>query len=307
MTDLKVKLTSLATASSLAVTDLIYAAINPGSTPAPRKVTVATLANAVRSALGLREVLSANRTYYVRTDGNDSNTGLVNNAGGAFLTIQKAVDTAATLDTSIYDITIQVADGTYIGNCSCKNIIGSGIVTIQGNAGTPSNVIIDGGFMKITPGTQYYIKNLLLEKVSGTAVFAINATNGSYLDLNNIVFASNGFTVHIGSDSKATVNISGNYSITGAASYHLYTLGGSLVNCINRTITITGTPAFSNYFNFCAYNSTQMIYGNTYSGAATGTRYYSFMNSVIYINAAGNATYFPGNVAGLSANGGQYL
>ena len=70
---------------------------------------------AARANLGVREQLTANRTYYVRTDGSDGNNGLANSSGGAFLTIQKAIDTVAALDLSIYNVTVQVADGTYTG------------------------------------------------------------------------------------------------------------------------------------------------------------------------------------------------
>lgn len=60
-----------------------------------------------------REKLTGNRTYYVRTDGNDANGGLTNSSGGAFLTIQKALDVVGALDLSTFTATISIADGTY--------------------------------------------------------------------------------------------------------------------------------------------------------------------------------------------------
>ena len=43
----------------------------------------------------------------------------------------------------------------------------------------------------------------------------------------------------------------------------------------------------------------------TFSGAATGTRYFAALNGIVYTNGGG-ATYFPGNAAGATATGGQY-
>jgi hypothetical protein len=48
------------------------------------------------------------------------------------------------------------------------------------------------------------------------------------------------------------------------------------------------------------------INGNTYSGAATGKRYAVATNAVLNTNGGG-ANYFPGDVAGTTATGGQYV
>jgi hypothetical protein len=105
-----------------------------------------------------REVLTANRTYYVRTDGNDSNTGLGNTSGTAFLTIQKAVDVASTLDLSVYDVTIQLGTGTWTESVTMKNAVGAGTIIIQGDLITPSNAVVRY-FTKTTSGTKYTIKD----------------------------------------------------------------------------------------------------------------------------------------------------
>lgn len=75
-------------------------------------------------------------TYYVRTDGNDSNTGTANTSGGAWLTIQKAASTVVAGDT------VEVQAGTYAEAVSetTSGSLASPIV-FNGNG----NVIV-GGF-----------------------------------------------------------------------------------------------------------------------------------------------------------------
>lgn len=61
-----------------------------------------------------RTALTANTTFYVRTDGSDSNTCLGDTAGTACLTIQGAVNKVLfNYDVAGYTPTIQVAAGTY--------------------------------------------------------------------------------------------------------------------------------------------------------------------------------------------------
>lgn len=88
----------------------------------------------------LREKLAANRTYYVRTDGSDSNTGLVNDSGGAFLTVQKAVDVACNLDLATYNVTVNVGAGTRTATTVLGSYLGVGPIYIIGDITTPSNV-----------------------------------------------------------------------------------------------------------------------------------------------------------------------
>jgi len=108
----------------------------------------------------VRDKLTAARTYYVRTDGNNACNGLTNAAGSsgacAFLTIQKAIDTVAGLDINIYNVLIQVADGTYATPAIVNGPwLGSGIVTLQGNTGTPANVLMNcAGTACIEPAPQ---------------------------------------------------------------------------------------------------------------------------------------------------------
>ena len=252
---------------------------------------------------GVRELLTAARTYYVRTDGSDSNTGLSNTAGGAFLTVQKAVDTVGALDSSIYGITISVAAGTYAPFIT-KDPVGYGGVSVVG-ASTSSVTIStsSGPCITVPTGSQkYYVTGLRLTSTdTGPAGDAISVGIGASVSGGVLDFGPCG-NFHINCSGTA---IFGSYTISGSARVHWYASNGAKLICAGYTITLTGTPAFSIAFAYGDCLSLLRVNANTFVGAATGVRYSISLNSAIYVNGAG-ASYLPGSTAGSAASGGQY-
>ncbi|MEK4353388.1 hypothetical protein MKX41_21395 [Paenibacillus sp. FSL R5-0475] len=72
---------------------------------------------------------SADITYYVRTDGNDSNNGLANTAAGAFKTIGKAISSIpSVVNHAVY---INIASGTYAETLNMGGFSGAGKIYIN--------------------------------------------------------------------------------------------------------------------------------------------------------------------------------
>lgn len=257
---------------------------------------------------GGRPTLTENRTYFVRTDGSDSNDGLTNAVGGAFLTIQKAINVVATLDIGTYNVTISVADGTYSGGSSVVGAwLGSGTVTLTGNSANPQNCIISttsANCISLNSGARLNIGGFTFQ--TATSGSAISVANGAIVTLNAKCRFGACATYHLAVASGGRININADYEITGGALYHwnATTMGG--LSCLLRTVTLTGTPAFSISFAYAGRLGGIDCHLNTFSGAATGTRYVVEGNGVVFTNAAG-ASYLPGSAAGSSATGGQYI
>lgn len=261
-----------------------------------------------------REKLTAARTYYVRTDGSDSNTGLADTAGGAWLTLQHAYDIIrATLDFAGNTVTVQVRAGTYTGGLAISTSwLGGGALFFTGDTSTPANVIISttsANCIQVTAplgGNLGFTGFQLKTTTSGSGIFVSSPgvlVTYNQIDFNTIV-TTGIYVAAPGSSVQAVTN--GTATISGGSTSHWQAEQGGQIQARGQTVTITGTPAFS--FAFATANNAGIMFVDfeTFSGSATGTRYIITGNSVLY-TGGGGATYLPGNGAGSSSTGAQYL
>lgn len=272
-------------------------------------------AAAGRAALSVCEQLTANRTYFVRTDGSDSNSGLSDTAGGAFLTIQRAVDAAASLDIGVYDVTISVAPGTYNEGTGVKlkSLVGGGVVTIRGSGAlnTDTQVFTSGTVLQ-TQGVFYAfgitgrwrVDNLRVYSTASGITAGVLAGGSASLTVGNIDYGS-GFTIQIRALDGGSMLIDSSYSISAGAYQHYGSGQNGVIRAQGLTVSITGAPVF---VSFCtaAQGGAVVALSLTFVGSATGPRYSAQVNGVINTAGAG-ASYFPGDSAGVSVTGGQYV
>jgi hypothetical protein len=130
----------------------------------------------------------------------------------------------------------------------------------------------------------------------GSRVFVGNLDFGACTDVGMFIAAA------------AFVRPIANYTISGNCRAHVMAGRGGVFMQANPaiTVTLTGTPNFSQAFAVATETSTARVYNITFSGSATGKRYDVTMNGVLNVSGNG-ATYLPGNSAGTTATGGQYL
>jgi hypothetical protein len=267
------------------------------STGAPEDLSGAQ----ARAILSVREALSANRTYYVRNDGNNSNDGLTNSSGGAFATLQKAYDTIVGLDLKGYTATIQYG-------VSGQTLTGALNATVPVVGG---NIIIDlGGSTLSTTGNALSFATVIKATVQNGKVAASSG--------NCIAVGHKGADVTIGASMTfgacgighitsyfGVIRAYSNYTVDGSAAYHFLADQQGAFELFSYTTTLSGTP---NFGVFCLLTGGAYAFAAslTYSGSATGPRYSSTQNAIIN-TFGGGASYFPGNVAGSTATGGLYL
>ena len=260
----------------------------------------------VRTVAVMRERLSAGRTYYVRTDGNDSNTGLVDSAGGAFLTIQKAVDTVYdNLDLNGQTVTIQVQDGTYTDGVVLANgHVGEGTVLLFGNTSTPASCFVDTtseDAIRAEKGAVVTVRGFKL--ATTTSGIGLVAYTGAFISTQLMEFGDcAGSQIEIG--TGGTIIVDGDYAITGDAVSHYHAGSDGTISVAAINVAVTGSPAFSAYFAGAAEGTISFPNVTFSSTSATGPFFLAHKNGTIDIGSNNVATYIPGDASGTVNTGG---
>lgn len=263
-----------------------------------RRVTDAATVGTARP----REQLQANRTYYVRSDGNDSNTGLVNNAGGAFLTKQKAVDTISRLDLNGYVATVKVEPGTYTAGVILRPLVG-GLAVLTGDS-TPANCVISpasGSCITAIGVSGWSVSGFKTVSTGGAIQLAIQ---NSRIEITNMEYGdAAGSGIHLyGGMGAVLVTGNNDYTISAAAfGYHVFLDNNSVLYGGSRTVTLTGNPTFDTFVH--VVNGANARFPLTPSGSVTaGKKYNAAMNGTI--DSAGST--YPGPTSGTTQTGGQF-
>lgn len=255
----------------------------------------------------VRPVLRAARIYYVRTDGSDNNSGLANTAAGAFLTVQKAVDVLCTIDTSTFQATIQIADGTYAGAVVLKTYVGALPPIIRGNNTTPANVLLTNaaGHVFYANGTPLWRVLDLKMSTTGSGGDTIHITNGGKVSWGNVDFGGIVSGYHVWCDGAGSGTGESNFTISGGGAAASLSAAGGQIIINGLTINIPNNISVTNFVIANRSGGNVDGYGVTFTGAGvvTGNKYLANINGSI----TALTTVFPGTVAGSVNTGGVYF
>lgn len=285
------------------------------------------------STFSIKTRLTQDTTFYVATNGNDSNPGTETYP---WLTLTHAYTYLVdNIDAAGYVLTVQVANGTYIatgvenGTTAVLDAVGSidgcPVVFFVGNPGNPGSVVLQANncvcvSCNIT-GTILNINGFTLT-ASGTSQpyldegTGIVAYVGSIVYPNNINFGECSEYHMIGNGGQIILsprlNPDGSvlyitYTISGSAITHMYGVYSGVVSNYSAIITISEPVSFS--FGFATASNLGIILSdtNTFNGYdnVSGPKYLVETNAIIQTAGSG-ANYFPGTSPGSSNTGGQY-
>ena len=261
---------------------------------------------ALLAALGLtRTLLTTATTFYVATNGSDSNNGLT--SGAPWLTFAHAMSVlTGQYDFGGQNVTLQANAGhaNFTAQLAITPWVGGGTLTYDGGGGQISTTSADAISVN-GDGIIFTYRNVKL----------ITTTSGSCLNAINGCFVHQGIGVNLGASAGdhllvqafATLNIDASYTISGNFSAHVHAngQGGISTGTVNPIVTLTGTPA-GTYFAYGSFIGFVFFTGS-FSGASTITfKGFSFLNSAISDGGQGGVTWPGTNAVQLNRGGVVY-
>ena len=260
----------------------------------------------------VRQILTADTTFYVSTTGNDSNPGT---SAAPWATLQHAVHILASeYDTAGFTVTISVGAGSFAG-FGVETIVGGGIIQISG-AGSLATTITNGP----NDGLFNFGECFTVNQVTG-ATYCLDAvtlnntvsnvdTVANYIEYQSILLGNyaaytcdivlNGTTENAISSYSGTIGIANgtltaDFTHTSSPATFIRALGGDFY--AGGTIVLSGNPDFGTSAQqgfVIAQKSTLDISGATITGTSTGQSFYLQDGANLLAPAS-----MPGNVPGL--------
>lgn len=276
--------------------------------------------NATHTVSGTRDILTANRSYFVSATGSDSNDGLTSGTAWATLT-HAATFIGLNIDLAGLTITVNIGAGSFTG-FGFTSYVGGGVLQFIG-AGPASTTITEGPndgiintgecvAVNLFPGSLLIVDEINCV-TNGTNHIIANYAPGATLWvgqsslLGSITFDA---TKLLGAEACIAANGAGaqvilwsSITVTGGGGTGIILL--STPNCaiITFASSITVTGSFTTNQGFAvAIESGTIDCATPCTGAGvTGPPYYSIVNGGIFTSFN-----FPGSVAGIVQDGGVF-
>jgi len=280
--------------------------------------------------LHLPQWLTANKSWYVRPDGNDNNDGSANTAAGAFKTIQAAINYVTTnFNATSYAATIRVAAGLYSERITLPDYQAStGSFSLVGE--DKNTTIIVGALSTIQGAKRWSVSQFTLNNDgnpgpgSNSNAYQVFQRANSILSLDNIKInfttlgsiTSGVVPISVGSGGSLGLSFVDIVVSSALTCGRLFTSSGGRITMTNNcdlqaalsgsspgTLTLDQLAVFDRSYDTTTGGSTSNR--AIFTGNVTGRRYYISQNSICDTHGGGDS-FIPGTVAGSATTGAQY-
>jgi hypothetical protein len=256
--------------------------------------------------------LSASKFFYVRAaDGSDGNNGETDTSGGAWLTLQHAVDyIQKNVDLNGYTAYIFLRGAFTSGVAITSPFRGPGGVMFTTGSGvaasitsTNSNNFFVTNGANITVHGNGFGGTLTLSTVSSGN--CMQTASGGQISQNGNVFGACAGS-HMEAGAGGIIYTDGNYIISGGAIIHWHAAAsGGNISVQGATITLTGTPVFSGFFAGLSFGEIYLA-GTTFVGSAIGKKFLCHFLGYLSCGALTSSD-IPGSIAGTADDGGLFV